>query len=115
MESDTTQRSARQHLLTAALAEERAVERVEVVEVTLAPRQAAGLHLHPCPVVGCVLAGSIRVQVEGQPAQVLGPGDAFYEPADTPVPHFDNLGDEPARFVACYLLGAGQHELIRML
>jgi quercetin dioxygenase-like cupin family protein len=105
----------RRHLGTAALGEAIGVDRVETVEVTMGPGRASGRHLHPCPVVGQVTRGTILFQVEGGPQQHLGPGDAFYEPANTPVAHFDNVGEGPATFVANYLLVGGQNELIRML
>jgi quercetin dioxygenase-like cupin family protein len=91
------------------------VERVEVKEVTLAAGQGTGLHFHACPVVGYVTEGAIVFQFEGQPATELKPGDAFFEPADVRVAHFDNATDQPARFIACYLMGPDDEELITML
>ena len=91
-------------------------DHVQITRIVLAPGQPAGRHRHPCPVIGCVLAGAIRLQVAGHPEQILGPGDAFYEPAHTEIPHFDNASeDDPATFVACYLLAPGESELIEML
>ena len=105
----------RRALLTAAIAPARSVATVEVKEITLPPRLAGGLHLHPCPVVGVIATGAIAFQLEGGPLQHLRPGDAFHEPVDTHVVHFDNEGDTPATFTAFYLLGEGQHELIRLI
>jgi quercetin dioxygenase-like cupin family protein len=66
--------------------------------------------------VGCVLSGAIRFQVIGEPARVLAPGDAFFEPAHAEIAHFDNASeDEPAVFVAFYLLEPGETTLIEML
>lgn len=79
------------------------------------PRQAAPLHLHPCPTLGVVTAGTIAFQIEGQPVQHLKVGDAFYEPANVRVARFDNDGDTPATFVVHYLLGRGEHETARVL
>ncbi len=104
----------RRVLLTAALAGGKQVDRVEAQSVTLPARRQAGLHLHPCPVVGLVTQGRILFQVEGEEGRVLQAGDAFLEPAGARVPHFDAL-DETATFVAFYLLGADDRELIRML
>jgi quercetin dioxygenase-like cupin family protein len=64
--------------------------------------------------VGLVREGSLLFQVEGEEAQVLHAGDAFFEPANVPSLHFD-ARDAPAVFVACSLLGAGEDDLIRML
>jgi quercetin dioxygenase-like cupin family protein len=107
---------SREALLSAALAGGTTVERVEVARVELGPGQAAGLHLHPCDVVGCVLAGTIRFQVEGAQPMTLRPGDAFHEPANVRIPHFDNASEtEPAVFAAFYLLPPGEDRLIVML
>jgi quercetin dioxygenase-like cupin family protein len=106
----------RESLLSAALAAQPAVARVEMTRIQLAPSQQTGLHLHPCDVVGCVLEGRIRFAVEGERERDLGPGDAFHEPANARVAHFDNASpDEPATFVACYLLPQGEERLIVML
>jgi quercetin dioxygenase-like cupin family protein len=103
-------------LLDASLQPDTEIERVEVARVELAPGQPAGLHLHPCPVVGCVTAGVIRFQVADGPVVTLHAGDAFFEPANVRIPHFDNLSTtEAAVFVACYLLGPGEDRLIEML
>ena len=111
----TPQAVTRRELLTALIEGEKAVARVEIKEVTLGPKQDVPLHLHPCPVVGVVSVGSIAYQIEGQPIQRLEAGEAFFEPAGVRVARFDNVGQTPARFVAFYLLGAGETELIRML
>jgi quercetin dioxygenase-like cupin family protein len=106
----------RESLLSVAFATETSVERVEVARVELAPGQPAGRHFHPCDVVGYIAAGVIRFQVAGEPETMLGPGDAFHEPADREIPHFDNASDEqPATFVAFYLLPPGEQRLIEML
>jgi quercetin dioxygenase-like cupin family protein len=106
----------RTELLTAALAGTPGVERVSVARVELAPGQPTGRHFHPCPVVGYVLSGSVRFQVAGEPEMMLGPGNAFHEPAGAEIPHFDNASDdEPVVFVACYLLAPGEDRLIEML
>lgn len=105
----------RKALLKADIAPERRVATVEIQEVTLAPRQRAPLHLHPCPTLGVVTAGVIAFQIEGQPVLYLKPGDAFYEPANVRVARFDNDGDSPATFVVHYLLGKDEHETVRVL
>jgi hypothetical protein len=45
---------------------------------------------------------------------VLKAGDAFFEPANTKILHFD-AQEHGATFIAYYLLGAGETELIKML
>ncbi len=111
----TTPVVSRKDLLTAVISPGKMIARVEIKEITLLPRQEAPLHFHPCPVVGVVMQGTIDYQVEGEPVQHLSVGDAFYEQADTRVAHFDNAGESMARFVAFYLLGETEKEIIRIL
>jgi quercetin dioxygenase-like cupin family protein len=106
----------RHDLLTAALGNGRSVDRVEIKRIDLSPGQPTGPHRHPCPVVGHVVSGTILFQIEGRPAKALRAGDAFFEPANARIRHFDNPSpQEPASFVAFYLLGDDDRSLIEML
>jgi quercetin dioxygenase-like cupin family protein len=105
----------RKPLLTALIEGQKSVGRVEIKEILFAAQQKTGLHLHPCPVVGYVAEGMVLFQVEGEPEQVLKAGDAFYEPANRRIIHFDAHGEQPMKFIAYYLLGEEDHELITML
>ena len=106
----------RKELLTAAIAGRKEVARVEIKQIDLVPAQRTGVHYHPCPVVGYVARGSIRFQVEGEAAQLLAEGSAFFEPAGAKVVQFDNASAEaPATFVAFYLMGTDDRQLIEML
>ncbi len=105
----------RKALLTAPIEGSKVVERVEIKEIEFSALQKAGLHLHPCPVVGNVVEGEIAFQIEGQPEKILKAGDAFFEPANTRILRFDNVGPGKAKFVAFYLLGKDDHELIKMI
>lgn len=106
----------RKTLLTVPLAAAKAVDRVEIHEITLGPGVHAPVHFHSGPVVGVVTGGGILFQVEGFPMQQLKKGDAFYEPAGVRILHFDNASSEvAATFVPCYLLGNADHELIHLL
>ena len=94
----------------------KALDRVQLTEIELGPDQATGRHLHPVPVVGYVVAGRIYFQLEGQPERVLTAGEAFYEPAGRTILRFDNASSsDAATFVAVYLLGPGDEEVIRPL
>ena len=104
----------RKPLLTAAIEGGKTVDRVEIKEINFTPGQKTGAHLHPCPVVGYIASGSIVFQIDGQPAKTLHTGDAFFEPANTSVVRFDAV-DQPVKFVAYYLLGKNDKELIRSL
>lgn len=113
-ETEAASPVVRTALMTATIEGSKAVERVEIKRIQMAPNLAGGLHLHPCPVVGMITEGSVYFQVEGEAARVLNAGDAFFEPANVRVPHFD-AREEGASFVAYYLLGANESELIKML
>jgi quercetin dioxygenase-like cupin family protein len=56
---------------------------VRVVEVTYPPGGADAPHSHPCPVVGYVLEGMLRMRTEGGPEVMYGVGDSFYEPPNS--------------------------------
>ena len=106
----------RRSLLSASVAGGRRVSRVEVKQIDLQPGQETGLHLHPIPVVGYIAKGTIRFQLEGGPLLTLPAGSAFFEPANVRVLHFDNPStQEPATFIAHYLLGGEDERLIEML
>ena len=84
-------------------------------EIVFEPGQLGGRYKHPCPVVGHILEGTAVLEIEGQPAQPLPAGSAFYEPAEAVIMRFDNASStEPMKFVAYYLL-EGKQELIEML
>ncbi len=106
----------RDELLDVVFADPVTVAHSHLSRIELAPGMEAGLHRHPCDVVGCVLSGVIRFQVADEPETRLEAGDAFHEPRGVEIPHFDNASDaEPAVFLACYLLAPGEDQLIEML
>ena len=74
-----------------------------LVEVTYAPGGASTAHRHPCPVVGYVLEGALRMQLAGQPERVVRAGESFFEsPADTHVVSANASTTAPARFLAYF-------------
>lgn len=88
---------------------------VEIVEIEFQPSQKAPYHSHPCPVIGQIVSGTCLVQIEGEESQILKAGEAFYEPANTPVVHFDNYSDtENMKFTAYYLRN-GEKDVITIL
>ena len=104
----------RRQLLAAAL-DNRNVTTVDVREITLGAGLRSGRHLHPCAVVGYIVSGAATYQIEGETAQTLPEGSAFYEPAGKVIADFGNASDvDPMTFVAFYLLD-GEQELITML
>ena len=104
----------RKQLLKAVLGN-RNVSSADVREIRLEPGQQGGRHLHPCAVLGYIVAGTALYQVEGQEEQILPAGSAFYEAANQVIANFGNASStEPMVFVAFYLLD-GDQELILML
>ena len=88
---------------------------VEIKEVTLEPGQPVPKHFHACPVVGYIKSGSALFQIEGYESMVLNEGEAFYEPKDKVILHFDNASqDRPLVFLAFYLK-EGSEENITLL
>ena len=75
-----------------------------VVEVTYEPGGANLAHRHPCPVIGYVIEGSLRMQVREQAERIYGVGDFFYEsPADVHLVSANANQDKPARFLAYFI------------
>jgi quercetin dioxygenase-like cupin family protein len=75
-----------------------------VVEVTYPPGGANATHRHPCPVVGYVLEGALRMQVMGKAQVIYNAGDTFYEaPTDVHQVSANASQDKPARFLAYFV------------
>jgi quercetin dioxygenase-like cupin family protein len=75
-----------------------------LVEVTYPPGGANPAHRHPCPVVGYVLEGAVRMQVKGQPERIFKPGETFFEsPSDVHLVSANASPDAPARFLAYFV------------
>ena len=76
---------------------------VRLVEVTYEPGGANESHRHPCPVVGYVLEGALRMQIDGRPETIYKAGDVFYEsPVDIHVVSSNASTRERARFLAYF-------------
>ena len=99
--------ASRKELLNAIV--DQNVSVVQIKEVTMPMGQSAPRHLHECPVVGIVKSGTLLFQIEGQAAKIIKAGEAFFEPRNTTILHFDNESkDEPLVFVAFYLKEADE-------
>ena len=85
--------------------------RVETRRIGMHGGLAAGLHIHNCPVVGSIVAGTVAFQIEGQPETVLKPGDVFFEPEGVRIARFDAL-DEDVVFLAHYLLADNEDPVL---
>ncbi|PTT33121.1 cupin domain-containing protein [Chryseobacterium sp. HMWF028] len=104
---------SRKELLKTAL--DQKVKSTEIQEITMAAGQGAPEHLHPCPVLGIINSGEAVFQIESQQKVVLHEGDAFYEPKNVKILHFDNASAEkPLVFTAIYLK-EGNEENIKFI
>jgi glucose/arabinose dehydrogenase/quercetin dioxygenase-like cupin family protein len=76
---------------------------MQVVEVSYEPGGWSASHQHPCPVVGYVLEGAVRMQLAGQPERVYTAGQTFTEtPGDVHVVSSNASETKPARFLAYF-------------
>lgn len=114
MDANAQNKIVRSEILTAVVGK-REISAVKIVEIEFPAGQKAPYHKHPCPIMGQIVSGTCLIQIEGEKPKILHPGDAFYEPAETPIIHFDNYSEtEPMKFVAYYLTN-GEKELIEIL
>jgi len=92
------------------------VRLVRAARIRFAPGQPTGLHRHPMSTCGVVTKGSFDFQINGEPPRRLTVGDAFFEPANTTILHFDNASDEvPAEIICFYLTDSSDRPSIEML
>jgi quercetin dioxygenase-like cupin family protein len=75
-----------------------------LVEVKYGPGESSAPHSHPCPVVGYVVAGTLRTQVRGEGEAVYKAGESFYEAANGVHAVSANASaTEPAKFIAYFV------------
>jgi quercetin dioxygenase-like cupin family protein len=77
---------------------------VKVVEVTYEPGEASLPHSYPCPVIGYVLEGAVRMQVQGEPEAIFKAGESFYEaPNGVHAVSANAIKEVRARFLAYFV------------
>lgn len=104
---------SRKELLKTAL--DQKMKSTEIQEITMAAGQGAPEHLHPCHVLGIINSGEAVFQIQGKEKVILHEGDAFYEPKNVKILHFDNASsDKPLVFTAIYLK-KGNEENIKFI
>ena len=95
---------ARQVLSQAMPALDGAHVQVTLVEVQYAPGGGSAPHSHTCPVIGYVLEGALRTQVQQGAAHVYQAGESFYEAANLVHLVSANASDRaPVRFLAAFI------------
>jgi quercetin dioxygenase-like cupin family protein len=84
--------------------------RVQMVEVCYGPGESNAAHSHPCPVIGYVLTGAVRMQVQDLGSAQPGPitvyraGESFYEaPNGRHLVSANASQTEPATFLATFV------------
>ena len=78
--------------------------KVHTLEVTYPPGATSAAHRHPCPVIGYVLSGTIRMQVSDQPVAEYKAGDTFVEmPTDVHRVGANPSADTPAVFLVTFV------------
>lgn len=84
-----------------------APQQVVFLERTFAPGQSSGLHIHHGVEMNVVIAGEVRVTVQGQPPRVMREGDSITIARE--VPHEAvNTGTVPARIIITYVVDKGR-------
>lgn len=70
-------------------------------------------HRHPYGAFVHVIDGSVRMSLEGEPAQVLHTGESLYEPPGALHAVSENASDsEPASLLAVYVVPEGQESAV---
>ncbi len=78
--------------------------RASVVEVSYGPGGFSQPHSHPCPVIGYVVEGALRMQVNHDPEVIYKAGDSFYEAPNSAHMVSANASDkEPVKFLAYFV------------
>lgn len=78
--------------------------RATIVEVRYGPGVSSPPHSHPCPVIGYVVEGALRVQVKGQPEATYRVGASFYEaPNGVHVMSANASDKKSAKFIAYFV------------
>jgi quercetin dioxygenase-like cupin family protein len=77
---------------------------MRLVEVTYPPGAVSQAHRHPCPVLGYMLSGTMRMQIDDGPPQDFKAGDTFVEvPTNVHTSATNPSPDTPARFLVTFL------------
>ncbi|HEY2038445.1 MAG TPA: cupin domain-containing protein [Edaphobacter sp.] len=77
---------------------------VHVVEVRYGPGEHSQPHTHPCPVIGYVLEGAVKMQVKGGAEKIYHAGDSFYEaPNGVHLLSANASQTAPAHFLATFV------------
>jgi quercetin dioxygenase-like cupin family protein len=77
---------------------------MRLVEVTYPPGAVSQAHRHPCPVLGYMLSGTMRMQIDDGQPQEFKAGDTFVElPTNVHRVSMNPSTDTPAKFLVTFL------------
>ena len=68
---------------------------------------ASGWHTHPGEEVGYIVAGTVQMEIQGEPTLTLRPGDGFLIPPRTPHNALD-LGPDTGVMLSTYIVEVGE-------
>lgn len=75
-----------------------------IVEVTYGPGGYSLPHSHPCPVIGYVIEGALRIKLNRDPEVVYHAGQSFYEAPNSAHLVSANASDKkPVKFLAYFV------------
>src|SRR5687767_5232061 len=78
--------------------------KVHTIEVTYPPGATSTAHRHPCPVVGYMISGTMRMQASDGPVTDYKPGETFVEmPTDVHRMATNPSTDTPAVFLVTFV------------
>ena len=80
---------------------------IVVMRLEISAGVESGLHIHPGEEVGYILAGTIEISIQGQPAFILNTGDSFIIPPRTPHNALSR-GPETGQILSTYIVEVGQ-------
>lgn len=84
-----------------------ATQEVRVLKATFGPGDRTVFHSHRSPVTVHVLEGHFTLEIQGRAPVVVGPGESFVEPADTPHTGYNRSSTERLRVVVFYVSEPG--------
>jgi quercetin dioxygenase-like cupin family protein len=93
---------------------EQVTGRVQVRRITIPAGAETAPHTHNGPVFGAVVSGRAHVQVDGGEVTTVGPGEVFFEPAETRIDRFDGADGELV-FLAWFPVPDGVEPLLSPL
>ncbi|UZR93481.1 cupin domain-containing protein [Chondrinema litorale] len=91
------------------------VREIKSEQISFPPLQKAPVHIHTCPVVGYIVTGKCLLQIEGEEEKILNEGDAFFEPANKKILHFDNLSESDSLIFTAFYLINKEDQLVKLV